>query len=65
MRLRIKHTPFIGVVVGSSGTAQSPTVELLMRDGSKVYYTISELTDKPPFDPVWIALDRIKSRLTP
>lgn len=65
MRLRVKHTIIYGEVIGTSGTAQSPTVELSMKDGSKVYYHASELTDKPPFYYLWITLDKVKLRLTP
>jgi len=65
MRARVKHTLFIGEVVGSSGTAQSPTIELLMKDGSIVCYRQQQLTDKPPLDYIFNLLERIKIYLTP
>ena len=44
MRLRVKNTPFWGVVVGTAGSVDRPQIELLMKDGSLQVFDPSELT---------------------
>jgi len=65
MRLRVKHTFYIGEVTNIAGSSDTPLVELTMKDGSRLPYPQEQLTDKPPFDYIFNLLDRIKLRMTP
>ena len=62
MKLRIKHTFMYGDFERVAGTIDSPMVELTMKDGRKLCYLQSELTDKPPFELVWTVFARDGSR---
>ena len=46
MKLRIKNTPFVGEVIGNTGTVERPLIALRMKDGSIGAYRPEELTDK-------------------
>jgi len=65
MKLRVKHTFYIGEVTNIAGSSDSPMVELTMKDGSKLRYHQEQLSDKPPLSYIFDLLERIKIYLTP
>lgn len=62
MKLRVKNTPFTGEVIGDSGTVDNPTVTLLMKNGTTVSYTSSELTEVSIIDIVWTVFNKNGNR---
>jgi hypothetical protein len=65
MRLRVKHTFYVGEVTNIAGSSDNPMVEITMKDGCKLCYPQEQLTEKPPLSYIFDLLDRIKLRLTP